>query len=899
MTTTASCGARTRNRAQGGWPSVPLFAAAVGAIAWGSALIAGQPGAKLAFVCAEDNDLYQVATSSGIACTRYAEPIEAVTSAAARTGVLILGDRYPDSTTPIAQTVFDEAREKSLRLYVEYPSFVPEVEFKKPRETRWERAVVASEAFGLELPKMRILAIHGCRFLPTAGAKPHLVLARVAGFDVAPFGLPEETWPVLFEHPSGGILVATTKLSQFVTARYGPTDAWPTIWRMVFGWIRPDDPPVALRWTPTVRPTLGRNEPLPVGAQREATRRGTAWYEQSRMLVHELWKDAVWKEGDDGDYGARPGCDRPIGDGRLGILEGHTSTILVDGTQPTRWLLRADCNAESALPLAFEAARTGDAHYRRIASNLSDFVYFNSPLQQGPRNDPQSALYGLLAWWCTYEVGHGAYYSNDNAKALVATLGVAALLDTDRWDEAVLRCILGHFRITSPEGFCCINNEKALVEKGWRHFSGRHYIYARPQHMAWIASCYLWLYDKTKYSPLLERTETALRLTMQLYPEGWLLSNKQLQMERARLLLALAWLIRVDDTPEHRAWLKRITDDLLAHQDACGAIQEQIAVGLKSNEEYGSREMALVQDNEDPVADMLYVMPNVLFGLREAAGATGDEKLARVADKAAEFLVRIQVRSQTHPEFDGTWFRAFDFGRWDYWAVNGDAGWGAWCTETGWAQSYILAGLALGERKTTLWELTAKSKIAAHFEEYRKRMQIDEAVAIAEAAMRERVPHLAIGKPTVLAAGADARYPGGGPASLVDGVMHDEQETRAGAWMGFRGIDLEATIDLGRPTPIRAVAGNFFQSVPIGVFLPRRLEVSVSDDGKQFRSVAACEHNVPVEQKGPIVKVLAAEVKDATARFVKLRAITLGTIPPWHPARGRPAWMFVDEITLR
>ncbi len=85
--------------------------------------------------------------------------------------------------------------------------------------------MVASDAFGPELPRMRILMIHDCRMLPVEAARPHLVSAWVAGFDTAVYGLPDKTWPLLFEHPQGHLLVATTKLSHFVTGRYSPSDA--------------------------------------------------------------------------------------------------------------------------------------------------------------------------------------------------------------------------------------------------------------------------------------------------------------------------------------------------------------------------------------------------------------------------------------------------------------------------------------------------------------------------------------------------------------------------------------------------------------------------------------------------------------------------------------------------
>jgi hypothetical protein len=48
---------------------------------------------------------------------------------------------------------------------------------------------------------------------------------------------------------------------------------------------------------------------------------------------------------------------------------------------------------------------------------------------------------------------------------------------------------------------------------------------------------------------------------MEKYPDGWFWTNG-IQQERARMLLVLAWLLRVEDTPEHRAWLDRIATDI-------------------------------------------------------------------------------------------------------------------------------------------------------------------------------------------------------------------------------------------------------------------------------------------------------------------------------------------------
>ena len=103
--------------------------------------------------------------------------------------------------------------------------------------------------------------------------------------------------------------------------------------------------------------------------------------------------------------------------------------------------------------------------------------------------------------------------------------------------------------------------------------------------------------------------------------------------------------------------------------------------------------------------------------MHEAAAATHDPLYTKAEDALAGFLCRVQVRSEAHPELDGAWYRAFDYRRWEYWASSADAGWGAWSIETGWTQAWIVGVLGLREKKTSLWDLTAGSKIKDHLGE--------------------------------------------------------------------------------------------------------------------------------------------------------------------------------------
>ena len=176
-----------------------------------------------------------------------------------------------------------------------------------------------------------------------------------------------------------------------------------------------------------------------------------------------------------------------------------------------------------------------------------------------------------------------------------------------------------------------------------------------------------------------------------------------------------------------------MVDDLLSFQDESGAIREDLGnVGHgkyappKSNAAYGTNEAPLIQGNGDPVADMLYTSNFAFLSLTEAAAVTGDKEISDALHKLSDFMVKIQVRSNLHPELDGAWFRAFEYKRWEYWGSNADLGWGVWSTETGWTQGWITTMLMMQELNINFWDFTSQSNVADTFEKYKKLMLGDQ-----------------------------------------------------------------------------------------------------------------------------------------------------------------------------
>lgn len=671
----------------------------------------------------DTNDLYCFLLEEKVNVKRYNSAWEAVEAAQRNEGVIITATNYPFSPVKIEDEVYQLAQKKHLRMYIEYVNDYPGVKIEKDVfKGKLERGVISSDFFKPQLKKMELLALNDCHIYKAEVDKPLISYAKVAGFDKAQFGLTDtDVFPLLFKDKNN--LVALTCMTNFKTARYAPNDNWTVVWNKILIWLTGDNKLVLNHWSSDPRPSYSKTASLPTSARKTAVKKGTEWLYNGRFLVHPSWKQLLLDNQGDGTapFGAPVGSDKLIGDGSDGVLEGHASTIYYDGTEQYRYWLRNDVQGEVSFLLASAANLLNDKKYALTSEHIIDYMLYESVFRKGPRANKDSASYGLLGWANTHPY---VFYNDDNARALLGIIGASALLDNQRWNKYIVECILANLRTCSKQGFQGGRlEEPQILEKGWQYFNDRDYTNPHPHFESWMWACYLWLYNKTGFKPLLDKAKSGIRITMEAYPDKWSWTNG-IQQERARMILPLAWLVRVEDTAEHRRWLDTVVRKLLENQMECGAIREELGGegtgmfgGAKSNRDYGVTEAPLIAENGDPVSDMLYTSNFAFFALNEAAHATDNPDYKQAVDKLSDFLIRIQVKSDDHLDLDGAWLRAFDYNRWDYYASNADAGWGAWSTLTGWIQSWIVATQALVEKDQSYWEITKNMNVKREMED--------------------------------------------------------------------------------------------------------------------------------------------------------------------------------------
>ncbi len=140
------------------------------------------------------------------------------------------------------------------------------------------------------------------------------------------------------------------------------------------------------------------------------------------------------------------------------------------------------------------------------------------------------------------------------------------------------------------------------------------------------------------------------------------------------------------------------------------------------------------------------------------------------------------------------------------------------------------------------------------------------------------------------------QYEAGGLKALIDHQRGGEN-FRTGSWQGYYGVDLIATVDLGRSKKINRLAGSFLQEIYSWIWMPTEVEYFISDDGRNFRSVGKVKNEVPIDADGAFIQEM--EVRPRTnARYVKMVAKTIGTCPEGHVGAGQKAWIFCDELVI-
>jgi len=140
-------------------------------------------------------------------------------------------------------------------------------------------------------------------------------------------------------------------------------------------------------------------------------------------------------------------------------------------------------------------------------------------------------------------------------------------------------------------------------------------------------------------------------------------------------------------------------------------------------------------------------------------------------------------------------------------------------------------------------------------------------------------------------------YLGNGVASLFD-LSKGSENFRDGKWLGFNGDDLIVDIELNKSKPITSVYLSTIDDLGSWIFPPSTIEVWGGTE--KGRLVKLTEESF-VSPDGPAPKKMQIHqlhFNIKTIKFLQVRAKNYGKLPDWHPGKGNPTWLFIDEIAF-
>lgn len=152
-------------------------------------------------------------------------------------------------------------------------------------------------------------------------------------------------------------------------------------------------------------------------------------------------------------------------------------------------------------------------------------------------------------------------------------------------------------------------------------------------------------------------------------------------------------------------------------------------------------------------------------------------------------------------------------------------------------------------------------------------------------------------KPITMQQPINEKYKFEGKNTLIDGLA-GSRNYRTGRWIAFYQNDLEAVIDLQQETPISKAWVRTYVEIGEEILDLRELSVAVSNDGKEYKEVKSEVYPAVSKEDKNGIYTHELSFDTVQARYVKIAARPEYNIPAWHWGKGRPAFIFVDEIGL-
>jgi hexosaminidase len=145
--------------------------------------------------------------------------------------------------------------------------------------------------------------------------------------------------------------------------------------------------------------------------------------------------------------------------------------------------------------------------------------------------------------------------------------------------------------------------------------------------------------------------------------------------------------------------------------------------------------------------------------------------------------------------------------------------------------------------------------------------------------------HKAIGKKVKYNTNWDNSYPAQTESTLTNGIIgsitySDKQ------WLGYT-TNFDIVVDMDSITSLNKIGLRFMQYIGAGVYMPKWVNYSFSNDGINFTTPIKVENDVPENDKKLSFKTFEIKLNNTSARYIRVQA-----------DNARRQFLFTDEVLV-
>jgi len=146
-----------------------------------------------------------------------------------------------------------------------------------------------------------------------------------------------------------------------------------------------------------------------------------------------------------------------------------------------------------------------------------------------------------------------------------------------------------------------------------------------------------------------------------------------------------------------------------------------------------------------------------------------------------------------------------------------------------------------------------------------------------------------------LIAAVNEKYQGDGAKTLVDGELGGMNFGNS-KWLGSQA-DMGVLLFFKDAIQPRTLTLNSLKIVGTQIFLPYQIQVWGGKDPQHLKLISTLTPGPQKKDDPAIVTGLICKLREtAPLNCIKFVAKPIKSLPAWHPAKGKPSWVFLDEV---